>query len=47
MTEELIVGGCLGFIGGIWFHHLLMRCVFNHLKSEIGSRDAGNWEKQP
>ena len=44
MTEELIIGGGLGFIVGIWFHHLLMRCVFKYLRSQIGSREAGNWE---
>ena len=42
---NLIVGACVGFIVGIWFSYFTMRAIFKKLKSEIGSQEAGNWEK--
>lgn len=44
---DLIVGACVGFIVGIWFSYFTMRVILKKLKSEIGSREAGNWEWKP
>jgi len=41
---DMIIGACVGFIAGVWFHHLTMLAIFKKLKAEIGSREAGNWE---
>lgn len=41
---DMIIGAALGFLAGVWFHHFTMLAIFKKLKSEIGSREAGNWE---
>jgi ABC-type phosphate transport system permease subunit len=41
---NMIIGIALGFITGVWFHHFTMLAIFKKLKSEIGSREAENWE---